>query len=606
MAECFFTRRSARVGEERGAFVPIRDYALIGDCHGAALVARNGGIDWCCLERFDAEPLLWRLLDSAKGSFFQIAPEEALSATRAYLPDTNILETTFTTPSGRISVIDFMPVGRSPESAIDDYTTLNAPGWLIRIIAVNECEAAVRVAYRLSESGFSSADRAASHLLFSDELPAGRLSYEETLHMRAEEQRAFVAAPASASACTPARHAKPLLEVTRAFWRGWCARCRYRGPYGNAVRRSALTLKALTYAPSGAIVAAPTTSLPEEPGGIRNWDYRFSWLRDSSFVLHSLAALGQCLDHLAGYAGAKPVRVGNAAYRQKQIDVYGELADWALLYRELGEPIDATLEAVIRGAADHAAAHWREPDQGIWEMRGPPRHHVHGKAMAWVALHLALRLLGENETWERARSDILYAVREHGIGKEAGHLVQAFGERDVDAALLLLLLLDIPLGAEVLRNTVAAVQEHLGDGDYVHRCLTADGLPGGEGAFLICSFWLVDALLILGRADEAKALYERLLEKTNDVGLFSEEIDPKNGAFLGNHPQAFTHLALVNSTALLELHEMGGTTALAGAHADRAKRSAALADHGEPMRRDLQREAGIPGNAASVLRLPGE
>ena len=642
MAECFFIRRSARVAEESRACVPIRDYALIGDCHGAALVARNGGIDWCCLERFDAEPILWRLLDSAKGAFFHIAPEDALSATRAYLPDTNILETTFTTSSGRVSVIDFMPVGRSPESAVDDYTTLNAPGWLIRIVEVENGEARVRVAYRPGEVAFSSADRLASHLLFSDELPAGRPSYEETLHMRAGEQRAFVAAAASASACTPARHAKPLLEVTRAFWREWCARCRYKGPYGDAVRRSALTLKALTYAPSGAIVAAPSTSLPEEPGGIRNWDYRFSWLRDSSFVLHSLAALGysgearrfceflrlccvrtlpslqilygiqvetevpeRCLDHLAGYAGAKPVRVGNAAYCQKQIDIYGELADWALLYRELGEPIDATLEAVIRGAADHAAEHRREPDQGIWEMRGPPRHHVHGKAMAWVALDRALRLLGENETWERARSEILDAVREHGIDKEAGHLVQAFGERDVDAALLLLPLLDIPLGAEVLRNTVAAVQEHLGDGDYVHRYLTSDGLPGGEGAFLICSFWLVDALLILGRADEAKALYERLLEKTNDVGLFSEEIDPKNGAFLGNHPQAFTHLALVNSAALLELHEMGGTTALAGTHADRAKRSAALADHGKPMRRDLQREARIPGNAASVLRLPG-
>jgi GH15 family glucan-1,4-alpha-glucosidase len=603
----------------------IRDYALIGDCHGSALVARDGSIDWCYLGRFDAEPVLWRLLDARHGAFFQIQPVHQAAAERAYLPDTNILRTVFTTAAGRVAVTDFMPVGRAPEADPADYVTLNAPGWLVRIVEGLEGHCELRVKYRNAarpfEKGFNAAP---TPVLYTEAAPdSGAPAVDSTLTIRAGERRVFVIAPNSDAVHAPATKARRMLPITQAFWQQWCHRCWYQGRYGDQVRRSALTLKALTFAPSGAIVAAPTTSLPEEPGGVRNWDYRFSWLRDSSFVLQALAALGysgeargfceflrvccvetlpdlqilygitqetslpeRSLDHLEGYNGARPVRVGNAAHAQRQVDIYGELADWALMYRSLGEPLDTTLEQMIRGMADHVAVHWREPDQGIWEMRGEPRHHVHGKVMAWVALDRALRLLGPNPQWEAARAEVLDAILTNGVDPVRGHLVQAFGYDDVDAALLLVPLLDTGLDRAMLARTVSAVEGRLRVGDYVYRYLDEDGLPGGEGAFLICSFWLVDALLVLDRAEEARALFERLLQKANDVGLYAEEIDPANNGFLGNYPQAFTHLALINSAIHLHLHETGGPQALAGTEADRARRAAEQMVREQPLRHD--------------------
>lgn len=603
------------------AYRPIEDYALIGDCHGAALIASNGSVDWCCLARFDAEPVLWRLLDAEQGGFFQIRPEGDYDVQRAYLPETNILRTTFQSGEHRFAVTDFMPVGRQPGVQADDYVSLNAPGWLVRIVEGLEGRGVVRVRYRQSsvEFGDASAGSAggrAGHVLFTETGPAeGLAGMDEVVEIGPGERRTFVLAPASAARSAPAGQAGRLLAVTRSFWQGWCARCCYRGPYSDAVRRSALILKALSYAPSGAIVAAPTTSLPEEPGGSRNWDYRYSWLRDSSFVLQALAALGydgearryceflqQCcvqtlpglqilygiggetdvdereLPHVAGYNGARPVRVGNGAYRQKQVDIYGEMADWALIYVALGGPLDDTLRSLVAGAADYIAAHWQEPDQGIWEMRGEARHHVHGKAMAWVALDRALHLLGPNEVWERARADVLQALAARGADPSGQHLVQAFDSEDLDAALLLIPLLDIPLDKDLLARTVAAVEAQLRSNDYVHRYRSPDGLSGTDGAFLICSFWLVDALLIADRAHEARVLFERLLGRANDIGLYAEEIDIANGSFLGNFPQAFTHLALINSAIHLQLHEAGGMAALAGSNADRAKRAAAMAN----------------------------
>ncbi|MGU2419689.1 glycoside hydrolase family 15 protein [Burkholderia cenocepacia] len=626
----------------------IRDYALIGDCHGAALVARDGAVDWCCLGRFDATPVLWRLLDADKGASFKIGPARQCAVERAYIPGTNIMRTVFATAEGKVAVTDFMPVGRAPGTATIDYVTLNAPGWLVRIVEGLEGRCAVSVQFRRATAAFDGTATLDSQsgatveepvVFASGRLAAGQPQLDEVVDIAAGERRAFVLAPAAAAAGDPAAQSEQLLAVTRAFWQEWCDRCRYDGAYGEGVRRSALVLKALSYAPSGAIIAAPTTSLPEELGGVRNWDYRCSWLRDSSFVLQALAALGfsgearrfceflrlccvqtlpqlqilfgingetemaeRTLDHLAGYEDSRPVRVGNGAYRQKQVDIYGELADWALIYTSLGEPLDATLEAMIRGVADHVAAHWHEPDQGIWEMRGEPRHHLHSKAMAWVALDRALRLLGSNAGWEKARDNVLAAIIARGIDPEGGHFVAAFDARDLDAALLLTPLLNLPVEKGVLARTVAAVQHRLQTGDYVHRYLTPDGLPGGEGAFLICSFWLVDALLVLGRADEARTLFERLLVKANDVGLYAEEIDPASGMFLGNHPQAFTHLALINSAVHLQLHETGGAAALAGTHADRATRAAAP-DHRRAMRRDIEDSAREHDGGRSVLDL---
>lgn len=624
-------------------YQPIKDYALIGDCHGAALVGTNGSIDWCCLGRFDTEPALWRLLDMNKGAFFQIHPTQKTAVERAYVPDTNMLRTVFTTASGRVAVTDFMPVGRDPTADEADYVALNAPGWLVRVVEGLKGRSELRVEYRSAvqafDRGFSQDSEAP--ILFCDSTPAtGAPMLDTVLTVGAGERRVFVIAPKSNAAHAPLALVDRLQAITRVFWEQWCKRCCYRGPYDDMVRRSALVLKALSFAPSGAIVAAPTTSLPEEAGGIRNWDYRFSWLRDSSFVLQALAALGysgearkyceylercceqtlpelqilygitgeveldeRLLDHLEGHGGASPVRVGNAAYTQKQVDIYGELADWALIYQTLGGPFDSTLETMIREMANHVAEHWHESDQGIWEMRGEPRPHVYGKAMAWVALDRALRLLGPNPVWEAARAEVLKAVSTRGVDPRGGHLVQAFGCSDLDAALLLITLLGMPLEPEVLAHTVVAVEEQLRVGDYVHRYLSADGLPGGEGAFLICSFWLVDALLICGRAEEARALFERLLTKANDVGLYAEEVDPANGTFLGNYPQAFTHLALINSAIHLRLHEEGGAEALSGTHAERSKRAAELMVNRQALWRDTQEAPAESVSRRSVLDL---
>lgn len=610
----FFSPQAGR------GYLPIEDYALIGDCHGAALIGRDGSVDWWCRERFDAEPVLWRLLDDGKGPRFEITPAGEGESRRAYLPDTSVLRTEWSTPEGRFAVTDFLPVERTPDAAPDDDIALSARGWLVRIVEGCEGRPALRVRLRPATVPFDGAAVAATGeadapepcvLYASGGASHGVTNLDERLEIAAGERCSFVLAPVSAAAADPVGEASRLLERTRTFSEEWCARCRYGGPYSGMVRRSALTLKLLTFAPTGAIVAAPTTSLPEEPGGVRNWDYRFSWLRDSAFVLQALAGLGytaearhyceflrlccvqtlpelqilfgirgetelpeRSLEHLDGYGGSRPVRIGNAAYDQRQADIYGELADWALVYHALGGPLDATLKTIVRGAADHVAACWRDPDQGIWEMRGEPRHHVHGKLMGWVALDRAIRLLGPNEVWQAEREAVLQAILENGVDPDRGCLTQAFGDREPDAALLLAPQLGTPLSPELLARTVEAVEERLRVGDDVLRYRTLDGIPGGEGAFLICSFWLVDALLKVGRPVEAKALFERLLTKSNDLGLYAEETVPADGAFLGNFPQGFTHLALVNSAIHLQLYERGGAEALSGTHADRAIRAA--------------------------------
>lgn len=601
-------------------YQPIRDYALVGDCHGAALIAHDGSIDWCCLGRFDAEPVLWRLLDAQRGAFFQVAPVETARVSRAYVRGTNILRTTFATMDGHVSLTDFMPVGRASEAEADDFVTLNAPGWLVRIVEgvqgtvqlrARFVPAAIKFDGEAPQGATGSRRSDPTALLFCDGGLGTDDALDEIFAVNAGERRVFVLAPAAHQHRAPATHAERLREITETFWREWLGRCRYDGPYNESVHRSILALKLLTYAPTGAIVAAPTTSLPEEPGGVRNWDYRCSWLRDSAFVLHALAALGyhreardfcefqrlcclrtlpslqilygiggetelpeRNLEHLDGYLQSRPVRVGNAAYQQRQMDIYGEILDWALVYWELGGATDETQQAMIGGIADHVMAHWQEPDQGLWEMRGEPRHHVFSKLMAWVALDRAIRMLGGKPHWMAARDAILEAVLDQGVDREGGHLVQAFGYPAMDASLLLVPLLEIPIERSVLVRTVQAVERELREGDYVRRYRTADGLPGGEGAFLICSFWLVDALLFVGRDADAQTLFERLLDKRNAQGLYAEEIDPETGAFLGNFPQAFTHLALVNSAIHLQLHERGGAAALAGTHADRARRTA--------------------------------
>jgi Glucoamylase and related glycosyl hydrolases len=590
----------------------LRDYALLGDCHGAALVGRDGAVDWFCPGRFDAQPACWALLDAAKGATLRISPSEAFETERSYLEGTNILCTTFTTPKGRMKVMDFLPV-RSAADAAKPSLDLEAPGWLVRVVEVLDGQCDLDLHFEPGTSAFDpEAGNAPEMRLFQQDAPsADRIRSRVTL--TTGDRRAFVLAPPGAEPDAPASQGEALLHATINFWRSWSGASRYAGPYRAAVERSALTLKALTYAPTGAIVAAPTTSLPESMGGERNWDYRYSWLRDSAFLLQALgglgyqaeagrycAFLGSCcvqtlpelrilygieegslpgersLDHLDGYAGSRPVRVGNAAASQVQLDIYGEVADWALAYRTLGGPIDETLRNMLEGIADHVAQVWTDPDQGIWEMRGEPRHYVHSKAMAWVALDRAVRLLGERAGWCEARDEILEAMRSHLNDVDERYFHQTLADGGMDAVLLLLPMLDLPISSDVFDRTVRGVEHALRKGDYVLRYRiedTDDGLSGGEGAFLICSFWLVDALLCTGRPDEARQLFERLLEQANDVGLYAEETDLDNREFLGNFPQAFTHLALINSAINLELHATGGMEALAGTHADRIGRA---------------------------------
>ncbi len=599
---------------------PIRDYALIGDCHGAALVSGRGSIDWCALLRFDGDPVFFRLIDSARGGAWEICAHGATRTTRCYLPRTNILRTRFETPSGTLDVLDFMPVGRTRGAGVHDYVTLNAPGWLVRRL---ECVAGtVRVVSRF-------APRAAG---FSTELPGlaigehglscpdgmklwceGDIRLDEDgalveLALDEGERRSMVLTRLEPLS-DPRAKADALFETTRAYWTEWTEYSRYTGPYPDAVGRSALALKLLTYAPTGALVAAPTTSLPEEIGGQRNWDYRFCWVRDATYALLALSVLGysgeaerftqfltrlclregsvmrimyaidgmpflpeRLLEHLGGYRQSRPVRVGNAAADQRQLDVFGELLDWADLRRALGGRLGEDEKALLAGIADHVCRSWNVPDQGLWEMRCEPRHFTQGKIMAWVTLDRAARLFGDRPLWRENRDAILRAIETEGCAGDPPHLAQSFGAEGTDASLLQVPLLGLPIGDDLVERTVRRVEEELKEGDFVYRYRAEDGLSGGEGAFLITSFWLVDALLATGRGDEARALFERLLGHANDIGLYAEEIAPSTGAFLGNFPQAFTHLALIASAQHLHLYDRGGREALRGTNADRARR----------------------------------
>ncbi len=391
------------------------------------------------------------------------------------------------------------------------------------------------------------------------------------------------------------------LSYTCGFWREWASLCAYNGPYREQVLRSALTLKALTNAPTGAIVAAPSTSLPEDLGGVRNWDYRYCWLRDSAFTLYALQLLGYSseahsfidwltrttagraddlqvlygvggerllpevtLDHLEGYRGSRPVRIGNGAATQFQLDVYGEVLDTVHVWRKSGGVVDPEVWSFLRECVRCIRERWREPDEGIWEVRGGPRHFVHSKAMCWVGVDRAIKIAtaigegGQLDEWRQLREEIRDDVLERGFDAELGTFVQAYGSRNLDASAMLLPLVGFIRADEPrMRSTIDAIQRLLTREGLVHRYLGDDGLPGEEGAFAICSFWLVDNLSLQGRREEARRLFERVCSFANDVGLFAEEIDPAAGDQLGNFPQAFTHVALINGALHLARAEPG-------------------------------------------------
>jgi alpha,alpha-trehalase len=593
-------------------YPPIADYALLSDCHTAALVSRDGSIDWCCFHRFEARPVFARLLDWGKGGFFRIAPRDEYEVSRRYLPDTNVLETTFRTAAGGVLVLtDFVPVKR--DMGHPDHH-------LLRVVRCVEGEVVVkakfepRFDYGLTEPRLEQVadDLAivyggADALVLQSELPIGTAEISACTAartLRAGEE-AFVALTYSLPhelepERLSAEEVATKLRETEEFWREWAARCTYEGPYRDAVVRSALVLKALTNGPTGAIVAAATTSLPEEVGGERNWDYRYTWLRDSALTLNALFALGFTdeaeqymawlkrttagrardlqimygvggerflpeveLDHLEGYRGSRPVRIGNGAYRQFQLDVFGELLDTVWVYRQHGGEIDESFWEFLGRVAGAVIDRWEEPDQGIWEIRGDPKHFTYSKVMAWVALDRVVRLAeldgreGALEEWRRVRDEIRALVEREGVDPESGAFTQSFGDGGKHDASNLM----IPIVGFVAhddrraRATFERIVAELSADGFVYRYLTdgVDGLSGDEATFAICSFWLVECLARAGEAERARELFERLLRFCNDVGLLAEEIDPHSGELIGNFPQAFSHVGLIQAAIALDM-----------------------------------------------------
>ena len=608
----------------------IRDYAVIGNGHGVALVTSEGRVDWCMLESFDAQPVCFRMLDDGIGGYLDTRPQRPFRTSRRYVPHTNVLETTFVTDSGKATLTDFMPLGRHPDAAPDDFVRVQALPWLVRIIRATEGEMTIQLdmlpgaAWGTCMPKLCGVEQGVAwdggSLLCNTplEVQGERASAVVTLrageHMRLVLMAGHCAVPSAALSALDR-----LLEITTAYWKAWNRRCGYKGPYAEAVERSALVLKLLTFAPTGAIVAAATTSLPEALGGGRNWDYRLSWVRDSTLTLFSLSALGYdeepeafyrflfgCgagaifptqivygihgeldltereLTHLRGYCNSRPVRVGNAAHRQRQFDVYGEVMDWLLLRRELGGSLRPSDLALLRRTADYVAEHWREAGRGFWEERDESQHFVYGKMMSWVALDRAQVLLDCHD-YEPVMQAIVEDVHRRGIAP-GGYLRKRYDHDKIDAVTLRAPTIDFPLPQGCLQATLDEVLAQLATERGVYRYKSSDGLEGVEGTFVACGFWLADALLFAGKVGQARQWFETMLAQANDVGLYAEEIDAESGCFLGNFPQALSHLSLIHSAALFDFVEHRGHEALEGTHADRVQHASRMMDEAQRAR----------------------
>jgi GH15 family glucan-1,4-alpha-glucosidase len=609
-------------GSTTRGYPPLKDYAVIGDGRSAALVSRDGSLDWLCWPRYDSPSLFAALLDAQVGGRFRVRPLGVARTDRRYLPDTNVLETIFRCPTGAVVLRDLMPVASEEEK----HAALTPEHEVVREVEglSGTVDLAIhydpRPAYgrerpvlrQRGALGLWCYSRGAALILRSDVplqvLPEGqgargiaRIRAGERAYLSltfAEEALAVIPAPGTA---------RTKVERSIRWWRAWAARCSYPGPYRDAVLRSALVLKLMTYAPSGAVVAAPTTSLPEQPGSSRNWDYRYCWLRDASFTVRALFALGYAeeaqaflswmlhatrltwpelqilydvfgearlpereLPHLEGYAGSRPVRVGNDAHTQLQLDVYGEVLDAAARFARLGGTFDRDTRHLLAGLGRTVCRRWREPDEGIWEGRAGRFHHTHSKVLCWVALdrligmHEAGRLKLPVDALRRQRRALRAEIESRGYNPRLQSYTRTFDGDELDASLLVLPMYGYIDGRHPrMRSTCARIRERLGHNGLIYRYATRtnDGLPPGEGAFGICSFWAVECLARGGDIAGATRAFEHLLSYANDVGLFAEEIDPATGAALGNFPQAFTHVGLIN--AALTLAECQGQPVLA-------------------------------------------
>jgi GH15 family glucan-1,4-alpha-glucosidase len=575
----------------------IEDYALIGDTHSAALVSRNGSIDWLCLPRFDSGACFAALLGDRSNGRWLIAPATDIrTSARRYRPDTLVLETEFETDGGAIRVIDFMPPRQNEPDVIRVVEGLRGE------VPV-EMELIVRFDYgrivpwvRKIDDHLGAIAGPDALAFWSDVPTVGKdLTTRADFTVKAGDRVCFVLMwhPSHESAPPPLKPL-PALEDTTKWWRDWVAAGSYDGQWRDEVVRSLITLKALTYAPTGGIVASPTTSLPEKIGGVRNWDYRFCWLRDATYSLYALtiggytdeatawrnwllrAAAGDPaslqtmygvggerrlteleLDWLRGFANSRPVRIGNAAVHQFQLDVYGELMDALHLGRRRGMAVDEAAWAFELAVMKFLSEAWSKPDEGIWEVRGPRRHFVHSKAMAWVAFDRAIKAIerfkleGPVDDWRRTRAAIREQVRSEGFSRRRNTFTQYYGSAEPDASLLMLPLVGfIDANDPMMLGTVAAIERDLFADGFVNRYRTheaVDGLPPGEGAFIACTFWLADNYSLQGRHDDAVRVFEGLLALRNDVGLLSEQYDISSKRLLGNFPQAFSHVMLINT-----------------------------------------------------------
>jgi GH15 family glucan-1,4-alpha-glucosidase len=575
----------------------IEDYALIGDCETAALVSREGSIDWLCFPRFDSSSCFAALLGSPEHGRWLLTPSEpVMEVRRRYRGDTAVLETEFTTKAGVVAVLDFMPIRSGLPDVVRIVVGRRGQVQMRMDLVIRFDYGSVIPWVRRVPGGISAVGGPDSLLLQTPVSLRGEDFHTISDFVVDEGERVPFDLTWFPSHQPPARELNPevALEQTEAWWTAWAARCTVRGPWRDPVMRSLITLKALTYRPSGAIVAAPTTSLPEALGGVRNWDYRYCWLRDATFTLLALLNAGYSeearawrewlvravagrpdqihimygilgerrlteieLPWLPGFESSRPVRIGNAAFSQFQLDVFGEVLDATFQAWRMGVQHDDQAWRVEKALVTYLESAWKEPDEGIWEVRGPRRHFTHSKVMAWVALDRAVKAIeqfgldGPVDRWRAIRDAVHREVCTRGFDARQGAFVQSYGSSLLDASLLMLPLVGfLPASDARIRGTVEAIERQLTHQGFVSRYETVpdvDGLPPGEASFLLCSFWLVDNLALLGRHDDAHRLFERLLSVRNDVGLLAEGYDTHRGRQAGNFPQAFSHVGLVNS-----------------------------------------------------------
>ncbi len=622
---------ATRPGEpaDRG-FPPISDYAFLSDCRSCALVARDASVEWACFHRFDARPIFARILDRDRGGWFRICPAGPFEASRRYLPDTNVLETRFETEGGAVTVVDCLPLHRDPESP-GRTRPCDPRGLLLRVVRGLAGSVELSLDYhprfeyglttpfvQLLDGDLALATGGPESVLLQSELgplatDAAAAGCRASAVVQAGETRVVALTVAGAGLLDVRRldHGQLLhsLEETIAFWQAWVGLSGYEGPYAEGVRRSMLVLKGLTADETGAIAAAATTSLPEEIGGARNWDYRYCWLRDSAALLGMLLLLGHVyeaqrfsrwlqrttagkaselqimygiggerllheaeLPWLSGYRSSRPVRVGNGAWDQFQLDTYGELvtAAWfgARMLLSRGRRAEAGALPYLVGIVEQAIARWREPDEGIWEVRGERQHFVFSKLAAWLALDRGIRIVErapadvgvDLERWRSVRDEIRATIEREGVDPDTGAFVQALGSRALDASALQVVLRGfVPPDDPRALATIEAVEQQLTRNGHVYRYRSPDGLEGDEGTFVFCTLWLASAEALVGRPERARERLELVLSSASDLGLLGEEIDAETGELLGNYPQAFSHIGVVAAASMINWKERGGT-----------------------------------------------